>query len=99
MLDINSLNTPSNSLLENAKMNETELKKIEDIIKPRFENEAYEDILKSKISDLDMDSMDFVDMIFHIEETLDIKIDDDHIDYDLTLNEFINQTIESRVAD
>ena len=80
-------------------MNETELKKIEDIIKPRFENEAYEDILKSKISDLDMDSMDFVDMIFDIEETLDIKIDDDHIDYDLTLNEFINQTIESRVAD
>ena len=80
-------------------MNETELKKIEDIIKPRFENEVYEDILKSKISDLDMDSMDFVDMIFDIEETLDIKIDDDHIDYDLTLNEFINQTIESRVAD
>jgi len=77
-------------------MNETELQKIEDIIKDRFENDVYEEVLKSKISDLDMDSMDFVDMIFDIEETLDIKIDDDRIDYDLTLNEFINQTLENR---
>ena len=74
-------------------MNMTEDNKnaLNKILAAQFDGKTLQELSKVKLSDLDIDSMDFVDMIFDIEEALGITIDDANIDYTLTLEEFIQQ--------
>jgi len=78
-------------------MNKEFLKKIDQVLSQTFDGKSLNDLGETKLSDLDIDSMDFVDMIFDIEEALGITIGNEDIDSNLSLNKFI-QTLTDQAA-
>jgi len=66
------------------------LEQVENCVRKCFGNRLTSDQLSTPISELDLDSLDFMEFVMTVEDAFDVEIDADVLDFERGIDQFVD---------